>query len=568
MGRHYDGPREALKEHATNALDEHRKALDDGNASVNTCEVVFEMYEDRIVIEYPYGMTESRFEEVLQGVAKSRKSDLDVKQTGRFGIGLFCFFQVGDKCTFVSRGSENDDGVKVTIEEGDVTATFDQPKKREMLNRPGMRVVISQLHENPTDGRKKLGWSKFEPYLARTFSAVLHSGNLAITLRYPGRNKEVNVEPPEINLPTIAEEFSPLYVKGDEGRQVSLELYYHPSGDGVVGIRQADVRVIDDISELEDALGISESVFGSGDLHGFIDADFLKPLPSRNAFKQNDDFTEFLVALGNIHEAIEAQVQSHRRQRELRRRSRVQEEAIEVAEEIIEEDDLLQELELFEGGDKPSESLPQFPDDDFDFVPGSLRVTPGESGKIPLRAIIPDGIEDGTQVTFTVDENFVAIEPESVTVSMDDTDEFGMVKARVTVYADHVEDKVAILTAETETRKAEAPIHVAEKTETRDTGGETGDQDADGRPSYVELPLEDPFRHSRYDSVSNTVEVNELHPLFQELVEEGDEKEMLIYSALVWAKQIIACNDSTGQAEKYLEKLLTYQLRLIKERLL
>jgi len=43
---------------------------------------------------------------------------------------------------------------------------------------------------------------------------------------------------------------------------------------------------------------------------------------------------------------------------------------------------------------------------------------------------------------------------------------------------------------------------------------------------------------------------------------------MLIYSALVWAKQIIACNDSTGQAEKYLEKLLTYQLRLIKERLL
>lgn len=572
LGTHYTDPRAGIAEQISNALDEHRKSDTSG-----PCVIEVELQEDTIIIQYPYGMSEEKFRKELQDIANCGKQDLEVEQIGRFGIGLFSFMRMGKKAEFLSKANPEDRCTKVTISEGTDKVDINTPKKREVRKhgldeQAGICIKISRLKSDPTDGRKKLGWSKLPSHLSRKFSSFLRSGDLEIRLKYPANDKVVEVEPPSIDLPRIAENFGPFYIKGDEEKEVSLQLYHHPEGNGVVKIRQAGVVVVEDVSEMDDDYGLAESVFGSGDLHGFIDADFLKPLPSRNAFEETEDWFHFLVKLDEIEPALQAEIQKRKREREMRKKKRMQKQAAEIVEKIFDEDEILRELELFEGGDSPDEPLPQFPDGGFGFVPGSLRVTPGKSDKIPLRVLEPDALESGTEVQFSADEDFVQIEPKSAVVESENADEYGMVKIPVTVTADDtITDQVAILEACTKNFSAEAPIHVAEKAETRETGGSSGNSEKEasqGHPSYNETVFEaQPYLHSRFHKPSNTVEVNEAHRNFTRWVDEGDEKTMLFYSSLLYAKQTIAFNDSSGVADKYLEQLLSFLFRLMEERL-
>ncbi len=82
-----------------------------------------------------------------------------------------------------------------------------------------------------------------------------------------------------------------------------LELYFEPFGKGVVGIRHNGVVIVDNIKNL-DAYGLEESVYADGYIRGFIDADFLSPLPARTGFEENADWMNFLEELDKLRPSI------------------------------------------------------------------------------------------------------------------------------------------------------------------------------------------------------------------------------------------------------------------------
>jgi len=84
----YRTPADALKEHVSNAIDEHLKARLAGTALTH-CHVRFHLDRRHITIEYPYGMSRPEFESALQRVADSEKRSGSAGTIGRLGIANF-----------------------------------------------------------------------------------------------------------------------------------------------------------------------------------------------------------------------------------------------------------------------------------------------------------------------------------------------------------------------------------------------------------------------------------------------------------------------------------------------
>src|SRR5207244_7646267 len=149
LGTLYRNPADALKEHVSNAIDEHLKARLAGTAH-DRCDVRFVLDRRHVIIEYPYGMTQAEFESALRRVADSAKRAGTARTIGRLGIGIFSFQQVGRRCTFYSRKTALSDTVRVVLKEGADEASLEPALARERLDRPGLRVVISDLQFDPT----------------------------------------------------------------------------------------------------------------------------------------------------------------------------------------------------------------------------------------------------------------------------------------------------------------------------------------------------------------------------------------------------------------------------------
>lgn len=125
LGSLYRNPADAIKEHVSNAIDEHLKAIALGRAA-SCCTVSFTLTKSAIAIEYPYGMSSDEFRQALQMVADSAKRTLDVNPIGQLGIGIFSFLQLGRKCTFFSKKGKGFETVKVTLREGADDAEFEE----------------------------------------------------------------------------------------------------------------------------------------------------------------------------------------------------------------------------------------------------------------------------------------------------------------------------------------------------------------------------------------------------------------------------------------------------------
>src|SRR5438128_11292562 len=93
LGTLYRNPADALKEHVSNAIDEHVQAKLHGDA-YDQCGVTFTLDRRHVIIEYPYGMSRGDLESALRRVADSAKRAGSARTIGRRGIGLFSFQQV------------------------------------------------------------------------------------------------------------------------------------------------------------------------------------------------------------------------------------------------------------------------------------------------------------------------------------------------------------------------------------------------------------------------------------------------------------------------------------------
>ena len=341
LGTLYRTPADALKEHVSNAIDEHLKARLAGTA-LSHCHVRFQLDRRHITIEYPYGMSRPEFESALQRVADSEKRSGSAGTIGRLGIGIFSFQQVGRKCVFYSRKSALGETLKVTLKEGSDSASIETALARDSLSETGLRVVIGDLKFDPTRPRGPLSPEILRRYLAAKFDTYLREGWLVIDLVSGIANFAVT--PSLVKLPRLLAELTKLQLPADAGKRVGLELFFDPSGRGRVAFRHRGVTVIEDLGSTA-AYGLEESVYGQGSVRGAIDADFLVPLPSRSGFEENDDWVALLDLLDGYRKTLEAEVQMHLIAHRALQAADIQERALRIAREILDLDEF-QDLAL------------------------------------------------------------------------------------------------------------------------------------------------------------------------------------------------------------------------------
>jgi hypothetical protein len=556
LGSLYRNPADAIKEHVSNAIDEHLKAKTTGTA-VPVCVVTFTLGKDRVTIEYPYGMSKEEFEGALQMVADSAKKSVDFRQIGRLGIGMFSFFQIGKRCIFFSKKDKGYETIKVTLREGSDDAEFETALKRESLSNPGIKIIISGLLFDPTKPRGPLSPEKLRKLFAEKFDPYLKDRSLEIVIHSKG--SFYTVKPLKMDLARVGESYKNWPLTRDQAKRFSLELYFDPSGKGTVNIRHMGVAIVDDIKTLS-AYGLEESVYANGDVKGFIDADFLKPLPARTGFEENEDWISLLDELYRLRSSIEVEVEDLKQEEAEKKLTEIQRKAIELAREILNTEEF-KDLELLEGlGRKRPE--PRLPPNGFDFVPSSTRIEPGKTGTLPLKAFVPKVVPDNSLVKLSIsDSSSVELKTESLFLKASEADKDGVVTAYVSFVGKSKTTVPVILAATTGRLKAEAHIWVAEPEQIREPK-EPGKEKEGPRITYEEWPFEEgPSKHSRY--ISRKIQINKLNSDYrQEVKISKSEETKLAYATLMIGKETIAYNDKSGAADDYLEKILSFYFRL------
>jgi len=345
LGRLYGTPANAIKEYISNAIDEWIKARGRGEMK-GPCEVSYCLEKTRITIDYNSpGMDEREFEAALNRVADSVKRELSIPQIGELGIGIFAFNQVGSTCTFYSKKAKGMPTIKVVLTSNSDEYEIETATRKESRLNPGMTIVITRLHQDPTRPRGPLSPSLLQRFFAEKFDSYLRDKNLSVTVRCDGKTYEV--VPLEINLPRVGEAFKEVHLSRDWQKKFYCQFWFDPSAKSHISVRHTGVSVIEDLKTYS-AYGLAESVYGSGFLKGYIDADFLRPLPARTSFEENKDWIQFLAELDKIGPSLEAEIQDLRREEEEKKLTEVQRKAIEIAREILDQDQF-KDLELLRG---------------------------------------------------------------------------------------------------------------------------------------------------------------------------------------------------------------------------
>lgn len=345
LGSMYRNAAEAIKEYVSNALDEWAVAQHSGRAK-GPCRVHFTLTKNSITIDYNApGMTEQGFESALKNVVDSPKQGYDVPQIGHMGIGIWAFNQIGGRVTFFSKRDKSSPTVEVNLRRHSAQAEITRPAKGEERSDPGMTIVITDLFQDPTKRYGPLSPARLKHVLADRFDAYLRSGQLEITLQC-GKDLQ-QVEAYHLDLPEIGEKFREVPLRSDSEKVFRTRFWFDPSGNGRVSIRHTGVVVVDDLRS-EPEYNLDDTVYVSGYLKGFIDADFLRPLPARAQFMENLDLIDFFETLRSIASGLEEEMASHQEEAENERRQDLLRRATRIAREVLSQEEFL-DLELIEG---------------------------------------------------------------------------------------------------------------------------------------------------------------------------------------------------------------------------
>lgn len=335
LGTLYRNPADALKEHVSNAIDEHLKAKRMG-AAPERCHVAFILDRRQVTVAYPHGMSRVEFESALARVADSAKRAAAVRTIGRLGIGLFSFQQIGRRCTFFSRKSALSETFRVVLKEGSDEASVETALARDALAEPGMRVVISDLKFDPTRSRGPLAPDSLRRYLADKFDAYLREGWLTITI-HAGVGMFA-VKPAKIQLPRLLAGLRDIPLPRDGTKKIKCDIYFEPSGRGRLSIRHQGVTIVESLAACS-AYGLEESAWAQGSVRGVIDADFLTPLPARTGFEENEDWIAVLDLLDVYRPTLEGELEGHLEAHRAEQATAIADRALRLARDILDLDE-------------------------------------------------------------------------------------------------------------------------------------------------------------------------------------------------------------------------------------
>ncbi|MDP2930036.1 MAG: ATP-binding protein [bacterium] len=345
LGRLYGTPANAIKEYVSNALDEWVKNKDSPGIE-NVCRVHYKLEKNKITIDYNSpGMDGREFATALNSVAESAKKESTLPQIGELGIGIFAFNQIGSTCTFLSKKSNKTPTIKVSLASNSEEYDIQKAKGDEYRRAPGMTIIITRLHHDPTKPRGSLSPGLLQRFLSEKFDSYIRNGNLQITITCS--DKVYEVKPLEILLPEVGVNFREMNLLNDEHKSFQCQFWYDSSGKSDISIRHTSVTIVESLKSLPSQV-LTDSVYTTGYLKGFINADFLKPLPSRTSFEENEDWIAFLIELERIIPALEGEVEKLRKEEQAKKLTDIQKRAIELAREILNQEEF-NDLELLGG---------------------------------------------------------------------------------------------------------------------------------------------------------------------------------------------------------------------------
>ena len=241
-------------------------------------------------------------------------------------------------------------------------------------------MVISDLKFDPTRSRGPLAPETLRRSLAEKFDAYLREGWLTVDIRtglarFP-------VLPSRIRLPRLLSDFRDLVLDHHADKRVSVDLHFDPSGRGRVAIRHRGVTVVDDLAALT-AYGLEESSWAQGFVRGFLDADFLTPLPARSGFEENDDWIAVLDLLDKYLPTLNAELDGHLAARRAQQASEIGERALRLARDILDLDEF---RDLALPGGLAKRGRPEPTTTTRETVTGRKRTRIGEPPKTPGNA--------------------------------------------------------------------------------------------------------------------------------------------------------------------------------------
>ncbi len=345
LGSMYRNAAEAIKEYVSNALDEWALARRAGRVE-GPCRIHFTLSKGSITIDYNApGMTEQGFESALKSVVDSPKQRYDVPQIGHMGIGIWAFNQIGGDVTFLSKRDKSSPTVQVKLRRHSAQAEISSPSRGGERAEPGMTIIITDLFQDPTKRYGPLSPARLKHVLADRFDAYLRSGHLEIKLQCG--KEEQRVEAHHLDPPEIGEKYREVPLRSDPDKVFQTRFWFDPSGNGRVSIRHTGVVVIDDLRSGPE-YNLDDTVYVSGYLKGFIDADFVTPLPARAQFLENLDLIDFFDSLRSIAGGLEEEMGVHHEEAENERRQGLFRRATKIAREVLSQEEFL-DLELIEG---------------------------------------------------------------------------------------------------------------------------------------------------------------------------------------------------------------------------
>jgi len=84
---------------------------------------------------------------------------------------------------------------------------------------------------------------------------------------------------------------------------------------------------------------LEESGWAQGFVRGFLDADFLSPLPARSGFEENDDWIALLDLLDKYLPTLNAELDGHLAARRAQQASEIADRALRLARDILDLDE-------------------------------------------------------------------------------------------------------------------------------------------------------------------------------------------------------------------------------------
>lgn len=301
LGSVYNDPRDALKEYVANSLD------------ADASNIIVDLSRRRngtiVIKDDGTGMDREKLRSVPDRVGLSDKLLME-NRIGEKAIGILAFHSLGADSLILWSLTDTRpaDPHCLQFKKGDPNPVLDPDE--ENTTHPWIkdtRGTVVELRGIPPDVARVLTLEKVKEHLGRLYKEVLRRRAVRIIVTEGKKSEHVTVE---------SFKGEPFWMRDLLTRygQIELNLYILPSpSDRHIEVFCKGQRVCD-LGTLDDCF--RTTLWSSGQVHGDISADFLKPTTGRTGFATNAAFTAFVEKLDGIktelRKAVDHEVETYR----------------------------------------------------------------------------------------------------------------------------------------------------------------------------------------------------------------------------------------------------------------